>query len=612
MGRNALTHADDGSPVAVDRAVTWSDWVSASATRNFAIDDPILDWLNLYGEGRGFVRDDRRPGYDERTDFTAFVLRQGERFEAAVVALLRKRVDILRVAVESGDTRRLDLAEETFAAMQRGVPAIHQGVLWDAEHRTYGAPDLLVRSDVLHDLFPGTLTGEEARFAAPALGGPWHYRVVDIKFTTLDFDRHWQLANGGSSPAYKAQLYVYNRALGRLQGWTPPFAYLLGRGWKKGTGETAERGQECMDRLAPVPQAGTVARGVSTRHVVDLATRWVRRVRQEGGAWTVDPAPSVPELYPDMKNTADGPWHFAKKEIADRIGELTLLWQVGAGKRRAAHAQGIFDWRDRRVTPAVVGVSGEKLAPRLAAILDVNRSADGPPVRPRRVRAGEERWRQQPRLEFYVDYETVSDLADDFSQLPKRGGQPLIFMIGCGHVEGGAWRFASFVADGITEESEAAIIDAWFAHMREVKDRVDPDGPQPLVIHWSRAERSSLSEAYDSARNRQPNRGWQDPNWFDFLNEVVRKEPVVIRGALGFGLKYVARALHEHGLIETCWEDGPSDGLGAMVGAWWCAEEARRLGCGMGQLELMQEIARYNEVDCRVMMECVRYLRTHH
>lgn len=612
MGRDALTHADDGRHVVPDSSTGWDEWVSASATRNFAIEDPILDWLHRYGEERGFVRDDRRTGYDARTDFTAFALRQGERFEAAVVELLRGRVEVLRIASSSHDTRQRELAEETFAAMCRGVPVIHQGVLWDAEHRTYGAPDLLVRSDVLHDLFPGTLTDAEAHRPAPALGGSWHYCVVDIKFTTLELDKHGRLANGGSSPAYKAQLYVYNRALGRLQEWTPPFAYLLGRGWRQGSGSDADRGNDCFERLAPVPHNGTVVGGTSIRQVVEQATEWIRRVRRDGGSWTVEPAPSVPELYPNMGNQADGPWHAAKKEIAERIGELTLLWQVGVGKRRKAHEKAIFDWRDPRLTSATAGVTGPKVAPRLDALLEINRSADGPPVRPRRVSAAQEVWRPEPALEFYVDFETVSDLADDLSQLPRRGGQPLIFLIGCGHVENGTWQFGQFVADDLTEASEAAIIDAWFAHMQAVKDRLAPSGPDPLVIHWSHAERSYLSEAYNSARKRQPHRGWRDPRWFDFLTEVVRAEPVVVRGALGFGLKHVARALREHGLIETRWEDGPSDGLGAMVGAWWCAEEARRTGCRLGEVPLMQEIARYNEVDCRVMMECVRYLRSHH
>jgi predicted RecB family nuclease len=49
-----------------------------------------------------------------------------------------------------------------------------------------------------------------------------------------------------------------------------------------------------------------------------------------------------------------------------------------------------------------------------------------------------------------------------------------------------------------------------------------------------------------------------------------------------------------------------------MVGAWSAAAEARRRGVAMGQLELMREIERYNEVDCRVMQEVIRYLRSHH
>ena len=32
----------------------------------------------------------------------------------------------------------------------------------------------------------------------------------------------------------------------------------------------------------------------------------------------------------------------------------------------------------------------------------------------------------------------------------------------------------------------------------------------------------------------------------------------------------------------------------------------------LGQVELMREIERYNEIDCRVMAEAIGYLREHH
>ena len=49
-----------------------------------------------------------------------------------------------------------------------------------------------------------------------------------------------------------------------------------------------------------------------------------------------------------------------------------------------------------------------------------------------------------------------------------------------------------------------------------------------------------------------------------------------------------------------------------MVGAWWCDEEAARTGKRIVDVELMDGITAYNEVDCKVMEEIVRYLRVNH
>ena len=147
--------------------------------------------------------------------------------------------------------------------------------------------------------------------------------------------------------------------------------------------------------------------------------------------------------------------------------------------------------------------------------------------------------------------------------------------------------------------------------MENVRQRLAPAVQKPLVFHWSPAETSSMSGALKSARARNPLRqaAWVEPNWFDFLNRVMKKEPVIVRGPMGFGLKTVARSLKSHGLIQTEWPDGVTDGLGAMVAAWWCADAARMQGVCLSDVDLMSEVSAYNEVDCQVMMEAVRYLR---
>ena len=133
---------------------------------------PLLDWLDLHGTPKGFKRDDELPGYDPRTDFTEFLFAQGRRFEEAVVAHLSTLHPVVTISDGPEDVRALGKAEETFRAMNAGAPIIHQGVLRDPQHRSYGAPDLLVRSDVLAELFPGAIEAEQVAGAAPDLGGP--------------------------------------------------------------------------------------------------------------------------------------------------------------------------------------------------------------------------------------------------------------------------------------------------------------------------------------------------------------------------------------------------------------------------------------------------------
>jgi len=632
MGIAALTHRDDGTRVTAPVSEQdWQDWVGANGVRNWMLGDPLLDWLELYGHNLHAVSKTEAEDYDPNLDFGRFVGEKASKFRAGILRLFQERHEVVTIGRNLEDAKRLDRARETFAAMQRGAPIIHRAVLRDAEHRTYGLADFLIRSDVLLGQFPDDISDTEAAVAAPDLGGAnWHYRVVNVKYMTLHLNAAGtELGNAGNA-ANKAELYILNRMLGRLQGYLSPASYALGRGWRRTQQRQTYGGDSALERLGRVPQEGSIARSVPIGEEVDQALAWVRRVRTEGDGWEILPTPSVPQLYPNMKSGGDSDlvaggggepgadagagesgeqWVSVKKRVASELKELTQLWRVSVVGRDQAHGADIYRWDDPRVTPAAVGVGGATYGPILEQLLAVN-VGGGPPVRPERIDADREVWHGTPGVEFYVDFEYCSDLDDDFAKLPEKGGKPLIFMIGCGHVENGEWRFKSLVTECLSLTEEARIIDEWIEHMRAVRKRLDPANTQPRIFHWSHAE----TNAYRSARERHGwPAGWPELGWYDFWREVMLNEPVVVRGALGFGLKAVARAMRRHGLIETDWDDNnPVDGQGAMVGAWRCDAEARRLGIPMGELSLMKDIAAYNQVDCKAIMGVGRYLRANH
>ena len=183
------------------------------------LNDPLSDWLQLYGKSRGYIPRPEMDLYNKELDFVGFIFDKGREFEAGILRLLQEQYEVTTVALSHQEIRRLDKAHETYMAMCQGVPVIYQAVLWDAHHLTYGSPDFLVRSDILHCLFPDSISEQEAAASAPDLGDEaWHYRVVDTKFTTLPLNAR------GTELAQRRQRASVQSAIVHLQPHVGPTA----------------------------------------------------------------------------------------------------------------------------------------------------------------------------------------------------------------------------------------------------------------------------------------------------------------------------------------------------------------------------------------------------
>ena len=77
-------------------------------------------------------------------------------------------------------------------------------------------------------------------------------------------------------------------------------------------------------------------------------------------------------------------------------------------------------------------------------------------------------------------------------------------------------------------------------------------------------------------------------------------------------MKGIAKAMHHHNLIETIWDsDNPcSNGLTAMVLAWKVYNKTKIKD--IHKHPVIQDIIKYNIIDCKVLWEIINYLRNNH
>lgn len=619
------------------------EWVSATRIKNHLLNDPLLDWLDLY-----YLRstvDTTLPQHiqclkmkqksDELSQETSklhVLFDMGNRFEAEVCCAIRNKFPGQVYCVVSNTNT--DIGEHSFKRtvelMMEGAPIIEQAMLYNYKNMTFGVADLVVRSDYLNKLVDSrVLTNEELNIKAPKLNGKYYYTVIDIKWTTMILCSDGKLIrNSHRFPAYKGQLAVYNAALGQIQGYTPTTAYVLAKSWKYTESTTDYQGYNCFDLLGHVDYSNF------DKSYIDRSTKalkWVRNVRYNGHNWNYNFPPSVPELYPNMNNRFDTPFHHVKKSISNKNHELTEIFMVGVKNRQIAHSNGIYKWSDPECTPQNMGIYGKKVGPIVTQILNINRDTSDKIISPEVINNNIYDWQSPKEIEFYIDYESINGVfyntkIIDVENSKQENG--IIFMVGVGHVDSsGAWIYKSFSMDNYTLQEEKRVIQEFvdyiesqvtnFMRKYNIQSRTLAN---PSFFHWGHIERSLFRTA--SLRHGGIWNSWYNSNnWIDFC-AVFKDEPIVVKGAKKFGLKEIATVFKGHGLIESGWSsDGPADGLGAMFEATnyyrymeeyinkTAEQQVQDVANYTKQLEMFTNIIRYNEIDCKVVWEIVSYLR---
>ena len=575
--------------------------VSASHLYNYMINDSLVDWLkfgNYQGTQKTFTQ--KTFTNDSSCGFTEFIMNKGVEFEKEIIKYINQN-KIPVVSVSEYITE--DSLNETKNLMMNGTPLIHSAPVRNNVNGTQGVIDILIRSDFLHKLIDeNCLTTEEIVKPAPILKKPYHYVVIDIKFSTLPLRADGvHLLNSGSYPAYKAQCLVYTEAVGLIQGFTAPYSFIMGRRWKCNKKGIENYNQTCLNKLGKISYNSV---DLDYKQRTNEAIQWVRDVKNVGHTWSINP-PSRIELYPNMC-VDSGKWNCEKEKISNNIGEITNVWYVGIKQRNIAIKKGIKTWKDRRCSSQKMNINGIRGA-TIDAILNINRQKLDK-IRPSVIKSTLYNWKTKDN-EIYVDFETMSDIFSDFSLLPAQSKTDIIFMIGVGWCDEGQWKYKNFTCSKPTQDEEYRIMNEFSQFL------IDRGQPKIYYWHaessfWNSAESRQFDFANENGDIKKKNNisdSWKIKNWAD-LCKLFREEPIVIKDCFKFGLKAIAGAMKKHNMISTYNNSNCENGANAMIKAWKTYSESEN----PENSDVMKDIIKYNEFDCKVLWEILTFLRTNH
>jgi hypothetical protein len=641
--------------IAIDKQSIWNivnntkyinnnKYMSATKTANYLLEDPLLDWLDLYykdyGLNENFIKlsygqkQKNTEEYENNKKYLDVYFKGGLTFEDKIMNSLKEkfREDFIMINNDSYSGITDINFNITIKAMQSGFPIIAQAVLYNNNNNTRGVADLLVRSDYINKLVKNPiLSPEEEVLKASNLNGNYHYIVIDIKWSVLHFSsKNNNVLKDGRIPAYKGQLAIYNCALGNIQGYYPTKAFLLGKGWKREKTvkrlTTTEWNMDCFDQLGIIDYGGNDS--IYVQKTAD-AIKWYNNVSVNGKGWSPLNPPNE-NMYPNMSND-DLVWGNIKKEIAERIGEVTKICHVGIKERRELHNRGIYSYYDTKCTSQNMGLGDTETANKINAILDINRDIQYN-IFPRIIINNMLNWQESSPVDFYFDFETLNDqFAKNHTDIDINNSTSipgLIFEIGVGWAENSQWKFEKFYIDKVSQEEEGKIIEQFYKFILSKSLELDPKKQfYPRLFHWTNAERNNLQDANARHCGKFLDLVCEvDVKFVDMFkvfsggkilnaenNKYYEYEPIAIKGAFNYKLKTIGKALYNLGKIETQWPDTDiTNGQIAMLEAIKYYKNKMNNCLTENDNQVFDDIIRYNEIDCKMIWEIVNYFRTYH
>ena len=478
--------------------------------------------------------------------------------------------------------------------MIMGIPIIYSGILHNKINKTYGIPDLIVRSDYINKITSNNIYPPFEVVKPSIFSDKWHYVIVEIKYHTLNLHtdkdlnipenliKNNTIKNNESIINYKGQVYIYNKALEQIQKYKPQASFILGRKIKKNKCK-----YNCFYILGAIDY-NEFDKNIG--HKVRKALKLYKKIKYKNSELDINNIPI------NMKSKNFDGWKTVIKNIARKRKDISLIWNLSKKDCDKLRKNGIHQYNDIILNDLD---KSPKISSIMSKIIRQNNSSRflyKPLKYNKKLLPDNLKINNNKYFELFIDFETVNNQDKLINDELLESDSSLIYMIGIIIKERkGKCKYINLTVNRLTYYEEKIILLELDEILKKYK--------RSVVYHWSNAEVHLLENAC-----KRHNLDIKMNN-YDLL-KLYKEIPITIKGCFSFGLKDVSKALYHHGFIKTQYEDSTLNGLDAMLVALIAEKE-----CSENKIEKitdmdkMNDIIKYNYVDCKLLLDLLNFVR---
>ena len=529
-----------------------------SLLKNYILKDPLCDWFEI-NNGNGLYQNDDNSYYKD------YIIKESNAYKERVLTEIRE-LSKLNIPLKTSEERTKGLIHSDF-------PLILQGRLLNKDN-LYVTCDIIIKYSLFRKLFP-TITNL-----------PFHllclkndYLLINLTYASLHFKMDLKDVNNDGLILYKkCSLYAFQDIFFELSG-EKCHCFLMGKDY--------------YYKKTLLPKKEFICKVSFDDNIIytySKAIQWIHYLKEHHLTMNILPEPTHLELYPNM-NYKESRWENEKIKLADKIKEITLVWNVSYDERCKLVNQGVKCWDDPKLLKELKETKKKDIQERM---IHMNQQKDVL-IHPRKnISKDFSEILERTNSDIYFDVESFlsfdekQDLFNDSTLLEE----PVLGILGFIH----KGNFYDYTISNFTKEGEKKIVQEFSEYLWKISNK------EINIYHWGHAEYNYfryIHETYPAIKF--------PPYKLINVLDYFRMEPIIVQGVFKFGLKSIGKALYKNKLIQTTWNEN-DNGLDSMLQFKdICKSHNKKIP--LKRYLGIKEIIDYNRIDCQVLYEIVDLLR---